>query len=249
MRENKCNMKPVEIATRSFKNQKEATEFFKEMLGGYKPGDCASEADSLDLSALLVRHPEYQSKAGVGVDHFEVMMTVHGTKCFRVVRKDKSATDFSYLSCITGKAPTQKQQVSEAFRWFIRFDLYEARDKFIAEHEDKDGFITCAETRERVRPDDAQIDHRPPMTFEVLLTTFLVNRGLSWDTVPITSGKDGQVSPELTDPELGEQFRQYHAKLAVLDYVKKKVNLAQASPQRIKKGRMRLPGADNRAEL
>ena len=85
---------PVELPTRSFANKKEATEFFKVMLNNYAPGEVVGDEDSLHLSALLERHDEYVQKVGTGVERFEVMMTEHGTQCFRIVRKDGTGTDF-----------------------------------------------------------------------------------------------------------------------------------------------------------
>jgi hypothetical protein len=84
------------------------------------------------------------------------------------------------------------------------------------------------------------MDHRPPMTFEVIVTTFLCGRGLSLDGVPLTTGKDDQVSPEVTDEGLREAFRIFHAGVARLDFVKDSVNLAQASRNRLKAGRVSL---------
>jgi len=86
------------------------------------------------------------------------------------------------------------------------------------------------------------MDHRPPMTFEVIVTTFLVSKGLSLDDVPLTTGQDNQVSPEVTDNKLDEEFRAYHAKVAQLDFVKDTVNLAEASRHRLKAGRVSLQG-------
>jgi len=67
--------KPVSIATRDFKSQSDAMTFFKAMLNRYKPGDRVAGVDAFDLAALLERHAEYAEKVGVGVDHFELMMT------------------------------------------------------------------------------------------------------------------------------------------------------------------------------
>jgi hypothetical protein len=166
--------KPVEIATRSFENQSKAIDHFRAMLGRYRPGDRVSDDDALDLSALLERHDEYAQKVGKGVAHFEVMATEHGTNCFRIVRIDGSGTDFSYRHCITQRPPTRKQEVSAAFRRVVQLDLYAARDKFFSDHRGDDGKVSCAVTGERILRDEAHMDHRPPMTFEVIVTTFLV---------------------------------------------------------------------------
>lgn len=231
--------KPVELATRRFDNQTLATAFFKEMLGRYKVGDRVSEADFLDLASLLERHPEYAQKVGCGVSHFEVMLDKeHGTKCFRIIRTDGSGTDFSYGWCIKQSAPSRKQEVSQAFRRVVRIDLYRRRDQFFAEHKDADGRVTCAVTKERITLEEGHMDHRPPMTFEVIVTTFLEGRGLSLDQVPLTSGQDEQVSAEITDEALASAFSKYHAKMARLDFVKQKVNLAASSRNRLKSTRI-----------
>lgn len=232
--------KPVELATRSFKKQGDATAFFKAMLNRYRPGERVSDDDALDVAALLERHTEYVAKVGCGVSHFQVMMTEHGTQCFRIIRKDGSGTDFSYPHCITQRPPSRKQEVSQAFQRAVRFDLYKARDAFFATHSDASGNATCAVTGERITRDDAHMDHRPPMTFEVIVTTFLCGRGLSLGGVPLTTGQDDQVSPEVTDQTLSEAFCAYHSSVARLDLVRNTVNLAQASRHRLKDGRISL---------
>jgi hypothetical protein len=78
------------------------------------------------------------------------------------------------------------------------------------------------------------------MTFEVIVTTFLAGRGLALDEVPITSGRDEQVSPEITDAALAESFRIYHARVALLDLVKNTANLAQSARHRMKPARIKL---------
>lgn len=230
--------KPVDLATRSFSNQGLATQFFREMLHRYKPGERVSDEDALDLSALLERHDEYDQKVGVGVDHFEVMRAEQGTNCFRVIRIDGSGTDFSYGHCIKLKPPSRKSEVSQAFRRVVRFDLYRRRDEFFAKHKGDDGRVTCAVTGERITRDEGHMDHRSPMTFEVIVTTFLEGRGLSLANVPLTDGQDEQVAPEITDGALAEAFASYHGRVARLDFVKKKVNLAASSKNRLKTTRI-----------
>ncbi|HLV95239.1 MAG TPA: DCL family protein [Candidatus Acidoferrales bacterium] len=239
--------KAVELGTRTFNTQEEASAFFKGMLNRYKPGDQVSAEDFLDLAALLERHPEYAAKVGCGVSHFQVIKTVHGTQCFRIVRLNGTGTDFSYPRCISQRAPSRKQEVSRAFRRAVAVDLYKARDAFFAEHIDADGLVACAATGERISRDQAHLDHRPPMTFEVIVTTFLCSRGLSLGDVPLTTGQDDQVCPEVTDDNLVESFRAYHGKVAQLDFVKNTVNLAESSRHRLKAGRVNLSKAEGGA--
>ena len=100
--------------------------------------------------------------------------------------------------------------------------------------------VICAETGERITRDNAHMDHRAPMTLRSLLLTFLAGRGLAVDQVPITSGQDNQVSPDITDTVLADDFRQYHAKVAALDLVKNTANLSQSGRNRLKPPRIKL---------
>jgi hypothetical protein len=52
--------------------------------------------------------------------------------------------------------------------------------------------------------------------------------------VPITQGQDDQVVPEVADKALVAAFQTYHSSVAKLDFVKVKVNLAQASRNRVR---------------
>jgi hypothetical protein len=141
---------------------------------------------------------------------------------------------------VTQRPPTRKREVSQAFRRVVRFDLYKARDQFFAANKDAEGFVVCAETGERISRDQAQMDHRAPLTFEVIVRTFLASQGLALDQVPITSGRDEQVSPEIADSALAERFRGYHAKVALLDLVKDTANLVQSARHRMKPTRIKL---------
>nr|WP_210297569.1 DUF3223 domain-containing protein [Bradyrhizobium sp. 2S1]MCK7672565.1 DCL family protein [Bradyrhizobium sp. 2S1] len=62
--------KPVELATRIFEKQGDATAFFKTMLSRYRAGEHVADQDSLDLVSLLERRTEYAAKVGCGVSHF-----------------------------------------------------------------------------------------------------------------------------------------------------------------------------------
>jgi hypothetical protein len=226
----------VTLSTRSFPTQRKAVEFFRAMLHRYRPGQHVNNEDARDLSALLTRHPDYTIKVGSGIDHFEVMTPMPRQQCFRVVRRDGSGTDFSYLQCIS---PTpHKRNLHLALREVVQADLWAAKDRFWAEHAGEDGRVTCAVTGERISSKEGHMDHRPPMTFEVIVETFLKARGLRPGDVQLIGTGDDQVGSDIVDPELREAFRTYHNKIAQIDFVKIVVNLKQASQHRLKPTRI-----------
>jgi hypothetical protein len=65
--------KKVILGSMSFDNQSQAKDFFKAMLNRYIPGERISAEDSTHLGFLFERHPEYATKIGSGIEHFEVM--------------------------------------------------------------------------------------------------------------------------------------------------------------------------------
>lgn len=227
--------KTITLSTLTFNTQTEATKYFSDMLKKYKPGDRIDDADSAILYEMIARHPEYHEKVGCGVSHFELMATMHGSNCFRVVRTDGTGTDFSIGACIKGEAPSLKQQVNAAFRQVVKFDIYKVRDQFIRDNKDAAGKIVCAVTKQKIDPADAHIDHRAPMTFDVIVTTFLAAHGLAYEDVPLSRGNDEQVVPEITDAALKDAFRKAHNTVATIDLVAAKENLKAAAPNRIKK--------------
>lgn len=94
--------KPVRIGVRYFDRQKDALDFYKEILGRYEIGQRVSQQDEIELMALLGRHQDVASKIGGGVDHFKVDKDGYGGRCFWIVRMDSTETDFTYIRCVTG---------------------------------------------------------------------------------------------------------------------------------------------------
>ncbi len=226
--------KPITLDTRSFKTQGEAEKFFRGILRSYSPGDRISDVEARDLLALLDRHPEYPEKIGKGLSHFEVMMTEQGTPCFRIVRTDNTGTDFSFYAAIKGRPPTRKQEVLSALRRTIQSDIAEARSRLVGESGQIGGLISCAATGDHIPLSEAHVDHRPPKTFEFLVMSFLVARGLDFDRVPLTVGMDEQTAPDVTDAALVSEFQAFHRTEADLGLVKKAINLAQSSQHRLR---------------
>jgi hypothetical protein len=96
--------KPVDIDTRSFRTQGEATKFFGHILDQYKLGERVREEHEPDLRAILKRHTEYQEKLGSGIAYFFVdrpKRPTLGDKCFWVCHTDGTKDDFSFQNCVT----------------------------------------------------------------------------------------------------------------------------------------------------
>lgn len=226
--------KRVDIETRSFPNQKSAREFFREILYRYEIGTAIPDPDHSDLSALIVRHPEALAKIGSGIAGFTVMKAIQGTRCFCLHRTDGSSTDFSLGSCITGKGPTRFQEVSASLRGAVSPGIHARRDALFAKYGNEGGTIKCAVSDEMISREQGHMDHRPPMTFQVIVRTFLAANNLQVEDVLISDSRDHQFSATLEDPEIASKFRHFHDSVATLDFVSKGINLAQSAKHRIK---------------
>lgn len=226
--------KPLLLATRSFPTRGAAQQFYRDILYQYRPGDRVSDAHAADLLAVLDRHPEYEQKVGCGIAHFEVMMTPQGTPCFRIVRVDKTGTDFSFYWAIKGEPPSRKHEVLTAFRAAVADDVAAIRGELIGKSLVGPGLVRCAVSGVSIPIAEAHVDHRPPHTFEALVLRFLAERGLVIPAVPITEGRDEQTITEITDAVLAENFRSFHTAAAVLELVHKPINLAQSSKHRVR---------------
>lgn len=226
--------KPVELETRSFPNQKTATEFFQGILYRYQPDVLIPDPDHSDLAALVLRHPNASQKIGAGVESFSIMSAIQDTVCFRVHRTDGSSTDFSMGSCITGRGPSRFQEVSTAFRNVISTDIHARRDNLFTSHGNNEGAIPCAHSGVLITRDMGHMDHRPPMTFQVIVRTFIAANNLDVGDVNISDSRDNQFTTTIEDPILADRFRSYHTSVANLDFVSKDINLAQSAKHRIR---------------
>ncbi len=92
---------PITIGEMHFRKKGDALVHLKEMLNKYNLEEQVSEElDDTFLRNALTRHPKAQEKIGVGVKHFFVRRSDHGTRCFWVRRYDDSVISFSYKNCV-----------------------------------------------------------------------------------------------------------------------------------------------------
>jgi hypothetical protein len=196
----------VDLGFAQFASKSAAKEHFRTMLNRYRAGQDVSEADAAELECLLGGHPEATDKIGCGVAGFRVGKGAYRSICFEVVRTNGSATDFSYASCIDGRA-SPLQEALRALRQEVQNDIMQAKREHFARHADAEGRVLCAVSGVRTTIEESHADHAPPYPFAVLAKLFLAARGVVPDRNTVQPPSDNQYVPRLTDPSVPMNVR------------------------------------------
>jgi hypothetical protein len=220
---------------KDFKSKAEALALCKGMLARYRNGESINEQDSRLLQDLLQRHPEARQKVGCGVKRFFRDRTSQGTSCFWLERLDGSCTDFSYKSCVNAKGNSLKQDFAEACRQAVQPELDKAKEAHFQKHGDAEGKVPCEVTGEMVAIYESHLDHKTPMTFEVIVKSFLVANKITIRSNMLSIPKDSQFVTTFADEDLRQQFAEYHNSIADLRIVAAKVNLSLSGSERLTK--------------
>jgi hypothetical protein len=219
----------------SFRTKTEELAHCKAMLARYRDGDTINEQDSQYLMSLLQRHPEARDKIGCGVKRFYRDRTSKGTSCFWLERVDGKPTEFSYKSCVNGKGKTLEQEFAEACREAVQPDLDAAKKAHFAEHGNADGKVPCEETGELVAIYESHLDHKGPMTFDVIVKTFIASHKVTITHGMLSVPADAQFVTTFVDEEIRQQFRDYHHSVCKLRIVAAKANLSLGGSERLRK--------------
>ena len=226
---------PVDLGHRIFPAKSSATAHFKAMLNRYSLGAAVTADDHADLLALLLRHPESERKRGSGIAGFFVGSSLeYGGRCFWLRRSDGTTTDFSYLSCISARARTLRQEFAEACRNAVFPSIASAKSRLFADGAAPDGTVDCEASGVRLTQNEATVDHKPPMTFQVLVETFLCANEITPSREMLTIPADQQVTTRFVDAQVEAAFVAYHNRAAQLRVVARRENLKLSSPNRIR---------------
>lgn len=229
--------KPIQIGNVEFKFQKDALAYFKEMLSSCRNNqniDTSSENHSM-LLALIERHPEADQKIGVGIKHFFKAPTDMGTSCFWLEREDGTKTDFSYPTAVKAKGKSLYQEFSEACRHSIKNDLIKTKENFFDAHADGEGKVECEITGDRISIYESHLDHTKPLTFQVIVNTFITANKICISSDILSTSVDGQFTTEFINKDIENKFKEYHHSIAQLRIINPKSNLSLGGTERIKK--------------
>lgn len=177
-----------------------------------------SLTDQEFLADLVTRyHPEAELKAGSGISRIYRDSDCYGGLCFWILRVDGTATDFSFMACITH--PTAESDAKSAMRTAVLPDIQAFRDSRAAQ-------AHCEFSGELLVAGEIHVDHKPPQTFDAIARDFLVTKGIMWEQVPIEPTLDGVTGNRISDSDFEQDWRFYHRVNAVLRLVPRKSNLS-----------------------
>jgi hypothetical protein len=237
----------IQIGELVFATKAEAIEHFRQMLYRYELGDAINEADARELLWLLERHPSSEQKRGVGVLGFVVSQAPYNSRGFKIIRTDWTDTDFSYRKCIAAP-PTALQAVIRALRIEVQQDILQAKRIYFEQNGDELRRVPCKKTGTLVTIDEADADHAPPFSFDVLAKTFLSARGIIPDWNILTPPADNQFGRQLVDRALADDWREYHHHHADMRIVAKAKHrtMSQANRPRSENRQLLLPSGTPR---
>lgn len=232
----------VDLGFAEFGSKSAAKEHFRAMLNRYQAGQTVKAEDAAELECLLDSHPEAADKIGCGVAEFRVRDAAYGTICFEVVRTDGSATDFSYASCIDGRA-SPLQEALRALRQEVQDDIMRAKRDYFAQHADAEGRVLCPVSGVRITIEEAHADHASPLPFAVMAKLFLSARGIVPDRSTVQPPADNQYVPRLADHTLADEWRKYHHQNAAIRVVAAPANRKAAAASKVRKSdrQLKLP--------
>lgn len=229
--------KVIIIGNREFKFQKDALEFFREMLNKYRVNKTIEGEDHEILLSLIERHPEAVPKIGAGISRFYKAPTEKGTSCFWLERIDKSKTDFSYIYSVNAKGKSLYQEFADACRNCVNADLVKTKEAFYKNNADYEGKVECEISGKKIAIYESHLDHKKPITFQVIINTFIAANKIKIVKEMLTFSQDEQYQTEFVDLELKENFRKYHHSIANLRVINSKSNLSLGGSERITKSK------------
>jgi len=199
----------TQIGELIFTSKAEAIEHFRQILYSYEIGSVVNNVNARELLWLLEQHPTAEQKRGVGVLAFVIARAPYNSRGFKIIRTDWTDTDFSYRKCINAP-PTALEAVIRALRIEVQQDILQAKRDYFELNGDELGRVPCKETGALVTIDEADADHAPPFSFDVLAKTFLSARKITADEAMLTPPADNQFGRQLVDRTLAADWREYH---------------------------------------
>ena len=199
----------------NFNTKKSAIEFYRSILNKYDANTSVDDCDFSNLIDLLNYDPTNNKIDGDNEistdkndnDLFEVddiIVDYHPvykkTKCFYIVYGDEEWL-FSYLLAINGGLSDEKK-----FYISCRNSIKEALRNFKTEMF-KNRPVKCAITKNTLEWENCQVDHKAPLTFSVIVQTFLKSKNI--EVINIELSYECSIW-QFADKQFENDFVDYH---------------------------------------
>ena len=169
------------------------------------------------LNALVRRHPEYESKCGVGIAAFVICRNLSGYIALNIKCIDDTRVDISWRICVTTQPNTPLKNLFSAMRLAIQPQIRRYRNEQITTNCD-----ICGKTIES--SDDIHIDHEIP--FKSLADRFLKENPDPPQTFD-DNRRTNQATFRQKDCAFSQRWQAYHLKYARLRATHSKCNLSR----------------------
>lgn len=199
----------IALGYKDFGTPEEVADFSVEAVAEFD--ECHSEIDNKILSVMVDRHPEFRT-----------------TKCFYFVglfNGEKYKDIFSYRGAING-LPSDLQSFSRACRFSVHKRIREFK---IEQFKNKP--VQCVISGQTVEWDECQVDHKAPLTFSVIVKSFIVANDIDISSVEYVYNNSKE---DFVDSSIPERFYDFHKKMAVLRIVSSIENVKLSSSARVK---------------
>lgn len=190
----------------TYPTKAEATDAVRAVLHRAHIGQPLQGGDDVLIRSLIEMHPNAAAKIGSGVASVRVEIIEHGQRGFWIYRHDGTCTDFSYRKAMT--KPSKESEVKAAMRRAIADQIVAYRNSLF----NNTDTVTCPVTSNTLRIGEGHVDHIIP--FAAIVAAFMEGYRLSYDSIILNHGIDGQIGRELPEPVKSNwvAFHQYVAK-------------------------------------
>lgn len=207
-------------------------DFIKEEIKSYETEyDADYDGEKKDITDIVQQIREHIQDYGYETgDHIKsVMVDNHpefrNTKCFFLMGGSEEKQMFSYLLAINGTI-TDDQRFSKACRHLVAERLREFKKQRFENRP-----VKCAITNEIVEWEECQIDHKAPLTFSVIVRSFIIAHKIDVSKVEYIC----ELTKErFADQGLADKFDAFHKEMAVLRVLSTKQNSKLSCGARIK---------------
>jgi hypothetical protein len=105
-------------------------------------------------------------------------------------------------------------------------DLGNMKRIYFEKNGDSEDKVVCPITKEKIKFNEAHVDHREPFTFSSIVHFFIKVNSINLNEIEyLTEGRYGN---EFKDSSLAEKFKDWHRENAKLRVVKGKANLSKS---------------------